>query len=116
MHLKLRGQELKTILYKYRLLYKYLMGITSQTSIIDTQKKRNPNIKDSHQITKDRNNNYKNYPKTINKMAIRTCIAINTSNVNGLNAPKDIRWLKAKKKKRNPSYRRLIFKDLHKCL
>ena len=33
-------------------------------------------------------------------MAIRTCIAINTSNVNGLNAPKDIRWLKAKKKKK----------------
>ena len=32
-------------------------------------------------------------------MAIRICIAIITSNVNGLNAPKDIKWLKAKKKK-----------------
>ena len=67
MHLKLRGQELKTILYKYRLLYKYLMGITSQTSIIDTQKKRNPNIKDSHQITKDRTTTTKTTPKQLTK-------------------------------------------------
>ena len=43
---------------------------------------------------------YKNYPKTINKMAIRTYIAIITSHVNGLNALKDIKWLKAKLKKR----------------
>ena len=33
------------------------MVITSQTSIIDTQKKRNPNIKDSHQTTKEDRNN-----------------------------------------------------------
>ena len=40
------------------------MVITSQTSIIYTQKKRNPNIKDSHQITKeDKNDNKKNLQK-----------------------------------------------------
>ena len=33
-------------------------------------------------------------------MAIRTYIAIITSHVNGLNALKDIKWLKAKLKKR----------------
>ena len=33
-------------------------------------------------------------------MAIRTYIAISTSHVNGLNALKDIKWLKAKLKKR----------------
>ena len=40
MYLKLRDQQHKTIMYKYRLLYKYLMVTTSQKSIIDTQKKR----------------------------------------------------------------------------
>ena len=45
-----------------------VMVITSQTSIIDTQKERNPNIKDSHQITKeDRNNNNKKPTKTTPK-------------------------------------------------
>ena len=32
-------------------------------------------------------------------MAIGTYISISTLNVNGLNAPKDIKWLKAKKEK-----------------
>ena len=42
MHLKLRDQQLKTILYIYRLLYQNLMVTTNQKSTIDThtQKKK----------------------------------------------------------------------------
>ena len=44
MHLKLRDQQFKTIMYIYRLLYKNLMATTNQKFIIDihTKKKRNP--------------------------------------------------------------------------
>ena len=45
MHLKLRDQQLKTIMHMYRLLYQNLMVQTNQKSIIDiTQiRKKNPN-------------------------------------------------------------------------
>ena len=52
MHLKLRDQQLKTIMYTYRLLYKSLMVSTNQKSIRDihTKKKKESkhNTKDSH--------------------------------------------------------------------
>ena len=42
MHLKLRDQQLKTIMYSYRILYQNLMVTTNQKSTIDihTQKKK----------------------------------------------------------------------------
>ena len=43
MHLKLKDQQLKTILFVYRLLYQNMVT-ANQKSAIDTQKgKRNPN-------------------------------------------------------------------------
>ena len=44
-HLKLRDQQLKTIMYKYRLLYQNPMVTTNQTFIIDihTKKKKESN-------------------------------------------------------------------------
>ena len=51
------------------------------------------NTKDSHQITKEekkkkgKKKTYKNKPKTMIKMAIRTYISIITLNGNGINAP-----------------------------
>ena len=47
MHMKLRDQQLKTIMYVNRLLYKNLMVTTNQKCIINIYKKRkrNPNIK-----------------------------------------------------------------------
>ena len=36
MHWKLEDQQLKTILYTYRLLYQNLMGTANQKSTIDT--------------------------------------------------------------------------------
>ena len=53
---------------------------------------------------------YKNKPKTMNKMAIRTYISIITLNVNGLNAPmKDTEWLNEYKNKTHiyAAYKRL---------
>ena len=37
MHLQLRGQQLKTMLYAYRLLYENFMVTANQKSTIDTQ-------------------------------------------------------------------------------
>ena len=58
MHLKLRAQELKAILYTYRLIHQNPMVTTSQKSTVDihTKKKKESkyNIKDSHQITKEK--------------------------------------------------------------
>ena len=39
MHLKLRDQQLKTIMYIYRLLYENLMVTTNQKSIISIHSK-----------------------------------------------------------------------------
>ena len=39
MHWKLKDQQLKTILYLYRLLYQNCMVITNQKTTIDTQTK-----------------------------------------------------------------------------
>ena len=108
MHWKLKDQQLKTILYIYRLVYQNLMGSTKQKSTIDTQRRKsNPNnIQDRHHITREqkregRKKTFKNKSKTINKMAIRTFIVIITLNVNGLNAPTKsqrlAQWIKIKK-------------------
>ena len=57
MHLKLKDQQLKTILYIYRLLYQKLMGTTDQNSTTDihTKKKKQSkrNSKVRHQITRE---------------------------------------------------------------
>ena len=87
MHLKSRAQQLKTIILIciYRLLYKNLMVIVNQNSIIDVHtKKKNKskrNTKDSYQITREQKKKggkktYKNKSKTINKMTIGTYISI----------------------------------------
>ena len=59
MHLKLRDQQLKTIMYIYRLLYQNLMANANENSIIDihTKKKKESkhNTNDSHQITREEN-------------------------------------------------------------
>ena len=60
-----------------------LMVMTKPKSIMlhkDTKNRGNLNTKDSHQITKNKRNfkNYKNNPKTNNKMAISTHISIVT--------------------------------------
>ena len=47
MHLKLKDQQLKTILFIYRLLYQNLMVTANCKSTIDTQK-RNPNTTSNH--------------------------------------------------------------------
>ena len=102
MHLQLRDQQLKTILFIhihiYRLLPQNFTIIANQKSTIDTQtNKKNQlkyNTKDSHQTTRGENKrrreekkSNKNKSKAINKMAIRTYISTITLNVNGLNAP-----------------------------
>ena len=55
MHLQLRDQQLKTILYMYRLLHQNFRETANQKSTIDTQTKKKQlkyNIKDSHQTTR----------------------------------------------------------------
>ena len=88
MHLKLRDQQFKTVtqIYRETLPYIKVMVTTNQKSIIDTQK--------SYQITREENKrrkeqkkNYKNKPKTIKKIAIRTYLSIIILNINGLTAP-----------------------------
>ena len=75
---------------------------------IYTKKKKESkrNTKDSHQITgeqkKGEKKTYKNKSKTINKMAIRTYIWINTLNVNGLNVPTKRHRLTEWKQKHDP--------------
>ena len=67
MHLKLRDQQLKIIIYMYRLLHNNFMVTTNQKSVIDIHIQRNPNTKDSHQITRQQKegekNTYKNHPQ-----------------------------------------------------
>ena len=98
MHLQLRDQQLKTISYIHRLLYKNFRITANQKSTIDTQtKKENQlkyNTKDRHQTTRGENKRRREQkratkinPKTVNKMAIRTYVLIITLNVNELNAP-----------------------------
>ena len=59
MCLKLRDQQLKTSMYKYRLPYKNLMVTTKQKSIIDIhtkkQKESKRDTKDHHQIRREEN-------------------------------------------------------------
>ena len=59
MHLQLRDQQLKIILYTYRPLYQNFRVTANQKSTIDTQtNKKNQlkyNTKDSHQITRGEN-------------------------------------------------------------
>ena len=59
MHLKLKDQQLKTILFIYRMLYQNLMITTNQKSTIDTHTKKKKeskhNTKISHQLTREEN-------------------------------------------------------------
>ena len=73
MHLKLKDQQLKTILFLYRLLYQNLMVTANQKSTIDTQKrKRNTNttlklvIKSQEKRTKEEGKKKTN-PKQLRK-------------------------------------------------
>ena len=50
MHLQLRNQQLKTILYIYRLLYQNFRVTANEKSIIDTQKIRKINSNTSLKI------------------------------------------------------------------
>ena len=73
MHLKLKDQQLKTVLFIYRPLYQNLMETTNQKSTID-EKKEKPthtqrkaiqnNTKVSYQITRDKNKEEKRLTKT----------------------------------------------------
>ena len=60
MHLQLGEQQLKTILYTYRLLYQNFRITANQKSTIDTQtNKKNQlkyNTKDSQQTTREEGN------------------------------------------------------------
>ena len=93
IHLKLREQQLKTILYVYRLLYQNLMITLNQVSTIDThtqKEKTKQTQQDSQQIArerkrKERKKTYKT--KMMNKVAIRTYISVGILNVNRLNTP-----------------------------
>ena len=78
MHLKLRNQQLKTIVCIPRLLYQNLKVTANQLCNKYIQKrKRNPNTEHSHQITREQEGKkmtFKGKPKRINKMSIRTYI------------------------------------------
>ena len=73
MHLKGRYQQLRAIMYTYRLLYKILMVTTDQSSTINThtkkKKKSKHNTKDSHQTTREKTTrrNKKIQPQNSNK-------------------------------------------------
>ena len=59
IHLKLKDQQLKTILFIYRLLYQNLIVTTNRKSTINTHTKKKKeskhNTKVSHQITREEN-------------------------------------------------------------
>ena len=55
MHLKLRDQQLNTIMYIYSLLYQDLMLTTNQKSTINIHTKKETNTIGSHQITREEN-------------------------------------------------------------
>ena len=69
MHLQLRDQQLKTILYVCRLLYQNFRITANQKPTIDTQtNKKNPlkyNTKDSYQTTRGENKGRKTNPKQV---------------------------------------------------
>ena len=79
MHLKLRDQQVKMIMYTHMLLHTNLM-VATNPKVIDTctekiKEFKHQIIKDSHQITSEGNERgrkkiYKNKSKIINKMAI----------------------------------------------
>ena len=68
MHKQLRGQQLKTILYIYRLLYQNFRVTISQKPTIDTNTNKNNqlkyNAKGSHQSTKGENKRSKEKRET----------------------------------------------------
>ena len=82
MHLQLRDQQLKTILYMYRLLNQNFRVTANQKSTIDTQTyKKNQlkySTKDSHQTTRGENKRRRKEKeqqkksKTVNKITIKT--------------------------------------------
>ena len=110
MHFQLRNQQIKTISY-YIYIYRFKTSELLQTKNIQLIHKQirkiNSNttlktvIKPQEERTREgKKKSNKNKSKTINKMAIRTYIAIITLNVNGLNAPtKKTDWLNGCKNK-----------------
>ena len=79
MYMKLSDQQLKTILFIYRLLHQNLKATTNQKFTTDTCTKMktqsNHNTDTSHQVTREqrrkgRKRTYKTESKTKNKMAI----------------------------------------------
>ena len=101
--MKLRDEQLKTIMYMQRLLYKSLMVTSNQKSFIDIHTKKEKGIETQHwnslQSTRGKKKEgeaemtYKIKSKTINKMALRIHISIITLNVNRLNSPTKRHWL-----------------------
>ena len=93
MHLKLRDQQLKMIMYTHRLLHTNLMAATNP-KIIDTctekiKEFKHQIIKDSHQITRQENKRRKEQKWTTTTptkqftAATNTHLSITTLNVNG---------------------------------
>ena len=82
MHVKLRDQQLNTIMCIYRLLYKNFMVTTNQKPIIDahtkTIKEYKQSSKDNDQImrerTKERNKKDYKHALKINRIAIIICV------------------------------------------
>ena len=90
MHLKLKGQELKTVLFMYRLLYQNLVVTANWKSLIDTEKEIQTLklvIRSQEKKGEGRKNTCKNKFKAINKMTPRMYILIITLNVNVVSAP-----------------------------
>ena len=90
MHLKLEDQQLKIILFIYRLSYLKLMVMANQKSTINTHtNKKNQNttlkfvIKLKEKRTKEEGKKtYKNKSKTVNRIATKACLSTITLNVN----------------------------------
>ena len=96
MYMKLSDQQLKTILFIYRLLHQNLKATTNQKFTTDTCTKMktqsNHNTDTSHQVTREqrrkgRKKTYENKLRIINKMATRIYILIITLNGNRLYVP-----------------------------
>ena len=108
MHLQLRDQQLKTILYMYRIPYQNFRVTAKKTlQLIHTQRKKNTLlkivIKTQEQRTREegKKKEQKN-SKTTNNMEIRTNMPIITLNVNYLNAPTKIHRLSEWIQKQDP--------------
>ena len=93
IHLKLRDEQLETILFIYRLLHQNLMGTTKNNYNRYKQKKKQSKHITKHRhriIRKEEGNRSSKTNQKVNKMVIRNFM----SYVNGLMLqPKDTDWL-----------------------